>query len=124
MKFSDMARESYAEEAAPVCAPCRLSVAEVRASRQRLLPELVAAADVVSGLTRHTTAGLRTGLRLKYKYHEGLLTMLARLTEAEQAACSDLKVNLSLLPCGGIITLELTGPAGTREKLLRLSKGS
>ena len=43
---------------------------------------------MVSGLKRHTSAGVLTGLRLRFHYHEGLVATLTELADSEQAACS------------------------------------
>ena len=122
-----MHRLTAAESAAnwpeppPSCAPCRRTLAEARAQRRKLLPDLIATAQVVSGLKRHTSAGMLTGLRLRFQYREGLVATLTELAETEQAACSILKFKISMPPQGGMITLEMTGPEGTREMLLNLA---
>ena len=85
-----------------------------------MLPEVISTAQMVSGLTRRTRAGVLTGLRMSFRDREGLVTMLSELAGAEHAACSGLKFNLCLPPHGGMITLEMTGPEGTHEMLLQL----
>jgi hypothetical protein len=108
-------------EPLPACEPCDLSLAEARAERRKLLPQLLARAQEVSGITRHTNRGLITGLRLRFQFRAGLMTTLTRFAETEQAACSRLQIRLSMLPNGGPINMEVTGPEGTREMLLSFS---
>jgi hypothetical protein len=101
------------------CGPCSLSIREVREQRRKVLPELVAEAQVVSGLKKHTVTGLKTGLRLRFQYRNGLMTRLASFADAERGACSVLQLKLMISPGGGWVTLDVTGPEGTREMLLR-----
>jgi hypothetical protein len=47
----------------------------------------------------------------------GLLSELARIIEQEQVCCTFLRFQISIEPGVDAITLEVTGPAGTREML-------
>lgn len=101
------------------CSPCRLSIPAAREQRRRVLPELVSEARVVSGLKKRTVTGIKTGLRLRFDYRDGLMATLATFADAERSACSGLQLKLMIHPGGGWITLDVTGPEGTREMLLQ-----
>jgi hypothetical protein len=101
-----------------------MSLDDARDERRKLLPELIASAQEVSGITRRTNEGVVTGLRLRFDYRAGLLSMLTRLADTEHAACTMLKIGFSLQPNGGPINVEMTGPEGTREMLLNFGQAS
>lgn len=86
---------------------CTLSADALRARREGLLSELL-----------RETAGheqLPDGLRLRFTPSVGTLSLIARAVEAERHCCRFLRFAVAVEPDGGPITLELTGPQGTRE---------
>jgi len=98
----------------PVVA-CDLPPEELRRRRDELLPGLVKRAGQV--------VDLENGLRFHFAAGPGLLGELASIIEQEQVCCRFLRFQISIEPGGGAITLEVTGPAGTREMLRRLQQG-
>jgi hypothetical protein len=86
---------------------CTLTPAAVRARREGLLSELLRRA------TAHQE--LHDGHRLQFAAEEDALFLIARAVDAERQCCRFLRFCLTVEPDGGPITLELTGPAGTRE---------
>ena len=88
---------------------CNLSPEELRQRRNELLPGLLKRAEQVMDL--------ENGLRFNFAPCLGLLGELARIVEQEQVCCSFLRFQISIEPGAGAITLEVTGPAGTREML-------
>ncbi len=91
---------------------CKLSPEELRQRRQALIPGLLKRAEKVTDLD--------DGLRLRFAQRAGLLTELIRVIGQEQDCCSFLRFQLSVEPNAGPITLEVTGPAGTRQLLRSL----
>jgi hypothetical protein len=91
---------------------CTLSPQELRHRRDELLPMLLKRARQVEDL--------ENGLRFHFAACPGLLGELARIIEQEQVCCSFLRFQISIEPGAGAITLEVTGPAGTREMLREL----
>src|SRR6266496_67822 len=91
---------------------CSLSPEQLQPRRQALIPGLIQRADQVTDLEE--------GLRLRFAHRAGLLAELTRVIEQEQDCCSFLRFQLSVEPNSGPITLEVTGPAGTRRMLRSL----
>lgn len=91
---------------------CTLSPAALKARREGLLSQL-----------RQRTQSheeLPNGLRLQFTATDDLLAMIARTIDAERQCCRFLRFGMTVEPDGGPITLELTGPSGTREFLSAL----
>jgi hypothetical protein len=88
---------------------CNLPPDELRHRREELLPGLLKRAGQVMDL--------ENGLRFHFATCPGLLSELASIIEREQVCCSFLRFQISIEPGAGAITLEVTGPAGTREML-------
>jgi hypothetical protein len=88
---------------------CTLSPAALDARRQNLLPGLWRRAD-----QRHE---LQNGFRLGFEARPGVLADIARAIDAERQCCRFLTFAIAMAPDEGPITLDLTGPAGTREFL-------
>jgi hypothetical protein len=88
---------------------CTLSPAAFDARRQNLLPGLWRRAD-----QRHA---LPNGFRLGFEARPGVLADIARAIDAERQCCRFLSFAIAMAPDEGPITLDLTGPAGTREFL-------
>ena len=86
---------------------CTLSPAAIRARREGLLSELVRRA------TAHEV--LEDGHRLQFAADDDALFVIARAVDAERQCCRFLRFRVTVEPDGGPISLELTGPAGTRE---------
>ena len=87
---------------------CSLTPAAIRARREGLLSELLRRATVHQEL--------QDGHRLEFAAgdDDALLT-IARAVIAERHCCRFLRFRVTVEPDGGPISLELTGPAGTRE---------
>jgi hypothetical protein len=94
---------------------CNLPPEELRNRRDELLPGLLKRAEQV--------VDLENGLRFHFAACPGLLGELAIIIEQEQVCCSFLRFQISIEPGAGAITLEVTGPAGTREMLRSLQQG-
>jgi hypothetical protein len=88
---------------------CSLTPDQLRERRDDLLPGLVRRADEVTELD--------SGWRLRFQSKDGLLAEIARVIEQERACCSFLRFQVTAEPNGGPITVEVTGPPGTREIL-------
>ncbi len=88
---------------------CTLSPAALHARRENLLP----------GLLRRATERreLPSGYSLRFAPEDDTLAEMARTIENERQCCRFLRFTLTIEPGDGPITLELTGPAGTREFL-------
>jgi hypothetical protein len=88
---------------------CTLTPAALEARRENLL------AAVVRRATDRT--GLPDGYRLRFAANEDNLTTVARAIDAERRCCRFLRFTVTVEPDEGPVTLDLTGPAGTREFL-------
>jgi hypothetical protein len=55
------------------------------------------------------------GHRLRFTASEEILAMIVRTVEAERHCCRFLRFQITVEPDGGAISLELSGPPGTRE---------
>ena len=91
---------------------CTLSAAELDARRGTVLPGLVAQAT--------QQAALESGYRFTFTPTAGLLDTIARVVDAERICCRFLRFQLVVEQDGGPITLDVTGPEGTREFLADL----
>ena len=89
---------------------CTLTPAAVASRKAALLQGLVGRADI-----REETA---TGLRVTLPA-DALSAILATV-DAERKCCRFLRFDITVEPDGGPISLELTGPPGTREFLAAL----
>ena len=88
---------------------CTLSTEGLKARRESLLDALV----------RRSTerSDLPDGLRLRFAADDQILGDVARAVDAERQCCRFLSFTIAVNPDGGPITLDLTGPEGTREFL-------
>ena len=83
-------------------------------------PELRARRRIVLELLRRQGRGQRplpNGYRLCFEPSDDVMASLAALIETERACCPFLSFQLIVEPDRGSVSLELTGPAGTREFL-------
>ena len=87
---------------------CTLSKDELGARRAHLLSGLATAATSVEGFA--------DGYRLTFLPISGVLETIARVIDAERQCCRFLRFQLSVEQ-DAPITLDVTGPAGTREFL-------
>jgi hypothetical protein len=86
---------------------CTLTPDALRLRRQGLLADLLRRAQ-----DHDVTAD---GLRLRFAAGDGTLSAIARAVDAERQCCRFLRFVITVEPDGGAMTLELTGPPGTRE---------
>jgi len=91
---------------------CTLSRAALAARRQGLLADLLRRADDHQELSE--------GHRLRFTAHADTLASIARAIDAERQCCRFLRFQIIVEPDQGPISLELTGPPGTREFLSAL----
>jgi hypothetical protein len=88
---------------------CTLTADQLRMSADQLLPGLAASSQ--------TAEWLPDGLRLTFDATDGLLTHIADVIERERGCCSFLRFTLGVAPSQGPVTLDVTGPPGTRAVL-------
>ena len=86
---------------------CSLTPVALTARREGLLPGLLTRAQSHQELPQ--------GHRLEFAPTDDTLTAIARTIEAERHCCRFLRFNITVEQDGGPISLELTGPPGTRE---------
>jgi hypothetical protein len=86
---------------------CTLTPGALRARREGLLAELLHRSD------GHEL--LPEGLRLRFAPSGETLARIARAVDAERHCCRFLRFTLTVEPDEGPVTLDLTGPRGTRE---------
>jgi hypothetical protein len=88
---------------------CTLSPQALKARRENLLQPLL----------QRSTEHIETpdGFRLRFTADNQILAEIARSVDAERQCCRFLSFAITVSPDGGPITLDLTGPAGTREFL-------
>lgn len=86
---------------------CALTPAALKARREGLLSDLLARADAREDLP--------DGLRLRLPPAPDTLTAIARAIDAERECCRFLRFVVTVEPDGGPITIDLSGPPGTRE---------
>src|SRR5262245_55354341 len=91
---------------------CTLSPAALQARRENLL----------NALSRQATerGDLPNGYRFRFAADSDVLGQIARAVDAERQCCRFLQFSITVDADGGPITLDLTGPAGTREFLSAL----
>ena len=95
---------------------CALTAAELQERRDGLLPGLLARA-----LERHAVSN---GYRWRFAPADDLLSALTPVLETERRCCRFLRFVMVAEPDGGPISLEVTGPPGTREFLDQLVAGA
>jgi hypothetical protein len=95
---------------------CTLSAAELQERRAGLLPGLLARAV--------ERVPVSNGYRWRFTAAKDLLSALAPVIEAERDCCRFLRFVVAAEPDGGPISLEVTGPPGTREFLDQLMAGA
>jgi hypothetical protein len=88
---------------------CTLGPEALKARRENLLAALLQRS---SGRTE-----LPDGLRLRFTADAQILADIARTVDAERLCCRFLSFTITVTPDDGPITLDLAGPAGTREFL-------
>jgi hypothetical protein len=86
---------------------CTLGPDALSARRQGLLAELAGRAAAHQELP--------DGHRLSFENTDGNLELLFRMVAAERRCCEFLRFQITVEPGGGAVTLDLTGPPGTRE---------
>jgi hypothetical protein len=86
---------------------CTLSPAALRARREGLLAQLLRRA------VEHQE--LPNGHRLRFAASEEMLAIIAHTVEAERQCCRFLRFQITVEPDDGPISVELSGPPGTRE---------
>src|SRR5262245_4818635 len=88
---------------------CTLSPAALQARRENLLNAL---------LRRASERGeLPDGYRLRFAAESDVIGQIAAAVDAERQCCRFLQFSITIEADGGPITLDLTGPSGTREFL-------
>ncbi len=85
---------------------CTLTPPAVRARREGLLSDLLRRA------TAHEE--LRNGHPFQFAAEDDAVFLIAQVVNAERQCCRFLRFCMTVQPDGGPISLELTGPGGTR----------
>jgi len=88
---------------------CTLSSGDLNARRAELLPGVVARAA--------SREALASGYRFTFAAESETLNLIVRAIDAERQCCRFLDFRLTVSPSGGPLTLEVTGPEGTRQFL-------
>ena len=91
---------------------CTLSPDALHARRNGLLTDLLARAE------RHELGD--EGLRLQFQPDAEILATLAQVVDAERRCCRFLRFTITVDPDEGPVSLQLSGPAGTRAFLAGL----
>ena len=86
---------------------CTLSPDALKTRRDGLLAELFQRAEEHE-LTAH-------GLRVRFPPATEVVATIARVVDAERQCCRFLRFVITVEPDGGAVSLELSGPPGTRE---------
>jgi hypothetical protein len=86
---------------------CTLTPVALKARREGLLSNSLKRAQSHEELTH--------GHRLEFTPADDMLAVIAQTIEAERKCCRFLRFSITVEPDGGPISLELTGPPGTRE---------
>jgi hypothetical protein len=86
---------------------CTLSPDALQARRDGLLKDLLQRAD------DHELT--KDGLRVRFSPGTDTVATLARVVDAERHCCRFLRFVITVEPDGGPVSLELSGPEGTRE---------
>ncbi len=89
---------------------CTLDPGDLAVRRDGLLPGLIAKARGVEPLA--------DGLRLHFEATSDTLAAAMRVIDAERQCCRFLRFQLTVEQDGAPMTLDVTGPAGTREFLV------
>jgi hypothetical protein len=88
---------------------CTLSPAALQKRKDTLLSVLVERAVERQPLS--------DGYRLRFSSDGDVLALMTRTIDAERQCCRFLRFTMTVEPADGPITLDLVGPAGTREFL-------
>jgi hypothetical protein len=91
---------------------CTLGPDALAARREGLLSELSRRA--------HAHEELADGHRLSFAAADGTIALIMKTVEAERRCCRFLRFLIVVEPDGGPVSIELTGPSGTREFLSTL----
>jgi hypothetical protein len=91
---------------------CTLRPEALTTRRQGLLAELLRRADADEELTN--------GHRWSFAATDDVLAMILRMVQAERRCCRFLRFQVIVEPDGGPVSVEVTGPSGTREFLAAL----
>jgi hypothetical protein len=86
---------------------CTLSPDDLRKRREGLL------ADLLRQANHHELTG--DGLCVRFSADSEILAAIVRVVDAERHCCRFLRFGITVEPDGGPVSLELSGPAGTRE---------
>jgi hypothetical protein len=86
---------------------CTLSPGALAARREGLLSELLRRAQAHEELP--------DGHRLSFAATDETLALIMKMVEAERRCCRFLRFHITVDPDEGPVSVELTGPAGTRE---------
>jgi hypothetical protein len=88
---------------------CTLSEPDLATRRAGLFADLAR--------RRQEARWLPEGITLRYSSEQGTLALLGEFIQLESQCCPFLRFQLTVEAAGGPISLELTGPPGTREFL-------
>ena len=88
---------------------CTLTPAALKARKENLLKVLLDRAD--------ERRELSAGYRLRFAAEGDVLSVIARTVDNERQCCRFLRFTMTVEPDEGPISLDLTGPVGTREFL-------
>jgi hypothetical protein len=88
---------------------CTLSPSALKARRENLLKALLQRAN--------ERRELPDGYRLRFAAEGDVISVIARAVETERQCCRFLRFAVTVEPDDGPISLDLTGPTGTREFL-------
>ncbi len=91
---------------------CTLGAGALAARREGLLATLLRRA--------HAHDELASGHRFSFPAADDTLTLIMRTIDAERRCCRFLRFQITVEPDEGQMSVELTGPAGTREFLSAL----
>jgi len=91
---------------------CTLGPDALTARREGLLSELLR--------QPHTREDLASGYRFSFPATDGTFALVTRTVELERRCCRFLRFQITVEPDGGPVSVELTGPEGTREFLSAL----
>ncbi|MES1240080.1 MAG: hypothetical protein ABUT39_00535 [Acidobacteriota bacterium] len=83
---------------------CSLTAAELDQRREVLAALRARCAEALA---------IENGIRLRFEAAPGVLADIARVIELERQCCRFLHFRLDVLPDGGPVWLELSGPEGT-----------
>ena len=86
---------------------CTLTPTALKVRQAGLLSRLLQRADAHDDLPE--------GYRLRFAATDDVLSTIAEAVDAERRCCRFLRFSITVNPDGGPISLEFTGPPGTRE---------